>query len=56
MPEPIIKFRSVIQRHKINPYVLVPADCAERLKAGWKKPMPVLVQSMANSTRLGASV
>lgn len=39
-----MKFRSVIQLNKINPYVLVEAGRARRLKPGWRKPMPVLVQ------------
>ncbi|HLJ70582.1 MAG TPA: YdeI/OmpD-associated family protein [Roseiarcus sp.] len=39
-----MKFRSIIQLNKINPYVLVSADRATRLKQGWRKPMPVLVQ------------
>ena len=39
-----MKFRSVIQLNKINPYVLVTAGRARRLKPGWRKPMPVLVQ------------
>lgn len=37
-------FRSKIEIRGINPYVLVSAARAGRIKAGWKKPMPVLVQ------------
>lgn len=39
-----MKFRSIVQLNKINPYVLVSAGRAKRLKEGWRKPMPVLVQ------------
>lgn len=39
-----MKFRSVIRLNAINPYVLVTAGRARRLRPGWKKPMPVLVQ------------
>jgi hypothetical protein len=39
-----MKFRSIIQLNKINPYVLVSADRAKRLKRDWRKPMPVSVQ------------
>jgi bacteriocin resistance YdeI/OmpD-like protein/uncharacterized protein DUF1905 len=39
-----MKFRSVIQLNKINPYVLVEAGRARRLKPRWRKPMPVLLQ------------
>lgn len=38
-----MKFRATIERRGINPYVLVSAARAARIKAGWKKPMPVLV-------------
>lgn len=39
-----MKIQTVILLNKINPYVLVDASRARRLKAGWKRPMPVLVQ------------
>lgn len=39
-----LHFRSFIKIHGINPYVLVSAKRAAELKAGWRKPMPVLVQ------------
>lgn len=39
-----MKFRAKIERRGINPYVLVSAARARRIKAGWKKPLPVLVQ------------
>jgi Domain of unknown function (DUF1905)/Bacteriocin-protection, YdeI or OmpD-Associated len=39
-----MKFRSIVRLNKINPYVLVDAGRAKRLKPGWKKPMPVLAQ------------
>lgn len=37
-------FRSKIEIIGVNPYVLVTAEQAAQLKAGWRKPMPVLVQ------------
>ena len=39
-----MKFRAKIELRGINPYVLVSAARAARIRAGWKKPMPVLVQ------------
>jgi hypothetical protein len=39
-----VKFRAVILLNRINPYVAVDGSRAKRLKAGWKRPMPVLVQ------------
>ena len=38
---PKARFRSTIRLSGINPYVMVEADIAERLKPGWRKPMPV---------------
>jgi Bacteriocin-protection, YdeI or OmpD-Associated/Domain of unknown function (DUF1905) len=38
-------FKAEIRIKGINPYVLVSAARAARIKAGWKKPMPVLVQA-----------
>jgi hypothetical protein len=39
-----LRFRSRIEINKINPYVLVRADQAARLKSNWRRPMPVRVQ------------
>src|SRR5271167_3050392 len=40
----VLRFRSVIEINKLNPYVLVTAKNAARLKAGWRKPLPVCVR------------
>ncbi|WP_439567159.1 YdeI/OmpD-associated family protein [Sphingopyxis sp.] len=39
-----MKFKAKIERKGINPYVRVSAARAQRIKAGWKKPLPVLVR------------
>ncbi len=39
-----MKFRATIEINKINPFALVSIARAKRLKAKWRKPMPVLVQ------------
>lgn len=39
-----MEFRAKIELRGINPYVLVSAARARRIKDGWKKPLPVLVQ------------
>lgn len=39
----VIRFRGPIEIRGINPYVLVSAERATLLKAGWRRPMPVLV-------------
>src|SRR3569833_1451237 len=39
-----LEFRSRIEISGINPYVLVTAEQAARLKPQWRKPMPVRVQ------------
>ena len=39
-----LRFRAPIALNGINPYVLVRADQAARLKPEWRKPLPVLVQ------------
>jgi len=39
-----LRLRARIELNKINPYVLVRATQAARLKAGWRKPMPVRIQ------------
>jgi hypothetical protein len=44
MPAAKLRFRATIKIRKINPYVLVHADHAARLKRDWRKPMPVCVR------------
>jgi hypothetical protein len=39
-----VNFKAKIELRGINPYVLVSAARARRIKADWKRPMPVLVQ------------
>ncbi len=39
-----LTFQSIIQIYNGNPYVLISAERAKKLKESWKKPMPVLVQ------------
>jgi hypothetical protein len=39
-----LRFRSKIEIKGVNPYVLVDARHAARLKKDWRKPMPVLIQ------------
>ncbi|HEX4343796.1 MAG TPA: YdeI/OmpD-associated family protein [Verrucomicrobiae bacterium] len=39
-----LRFRSVIQINNVNPYVLVTAAHASRLKPGWRKPLPVCIR------------
>jgi hypothetical protein len=39
-----MKFKAKIELKDINPYVLVSAASARRIKTEWKRPMPVLVQ------------
>ncbi|MBL8649621.1 MAG: DUF1905 domain-containing protein [Sphingopyxis sp.] len=39
-----MKFRAKIGLRGINPYLMVSAARAARIKAGWKRPMPVLIQ------------
>ena len=36
-----LRFRSLIKINKINPYVLVSARRAARIRKGWRKPLPV---------------
>jgi hypothetical protein len=38
-----LRFRARIELNRINPYVLVRATQATRLKSGWHKPMPVRI-------------
>ena len=40
----VLRFRSEIQINGINPYVLVSAKRAARLRKGWRKPLPVRVR------------
>src|SRR5258708_18747615 len=40
----ILRFRAVMKIHGVNPFVLVSAKRASKLKPGWRKPMPVLVK------------
>ena len=39
-----LHFRSTIDINGINPFVVVDAACATRLKPGWRKPLPVRVR------------
>ena len=39
-----VRFSAVIKIHGVNPYVLVSATRAAKLKPHWRKPMPVLVR------------
>lgn len=39
-----VQFRSVIKINNINPYVLVSAKCAARLRKNWRRPLPVCVR------------
>jgi hypothetical protein len=41
---PTLRFKSLIEIRDGNPYVLVSAARARRIKAGWRKPLPVLLQ------------
>ncbi|MBV8840327.1 MAG: DUF1905 domain-containing protein [Alphaproteobacteria bacterium] len=43
-PSPALRFRARIAITGINPYVLVDARRASRLRKNWRKPMPVTVQ------------
>lgn len=40
----MLRFRSVIQIRGVNPYVLVEAKLADRLKANWRKALPVAIR------------
>jgi hypothetical protein len=40
----VIRFRGQIRIRGINPYLLVSAARARKLKDGWRRPMPVLVR------------
>lgn len=39
-----MRFRSLIEINNINPYVLVSAGRAARIRKGWRKPLPVRVR------------
>lgn len=39
-----MKFKAKIELKGINPYVMVSPARARRIKAGWQRPMPVLIQ------------
>jgi bacteriocin resistance YdeI/OmpD-like protein/uncharacterized protein DUF1905 len=39
-----LKFRAIMRIRGVNPYLLVSAARAKSIKAGWRKPMPVLVR------------
>lgn len=39
-----LRFRSAIQMNGINPYVLVSAARAARIRKGWRRPLPVCVR------------
>ena len=39
-----LRFRSVIEINNINPYVLISARRASRIRKGWRKPLPVRVR------------
>jgi hypothetical protein len=39
-----LRFRALIEIANINPYVLISARRAARLRKGWRKPLPVLVR------------
>ena len=39
-----VRFRSLIEIENINPYVLVSARRAARIRKGWRKPLPVRVR------------
>jgi len=39
-----MRFRGVMEINGVNPYVLVSAERAGRLRAGWRRPLPVRVR------------
>jgi len=41
---PVLQFKAVMQIFNGNPYVLVSKIRSAKLKAGWRKPMPVLIR------------
>jgi hypothetical protein len=44
MPNRKLRFRAAIEIRGINPFVLVSAERAAKLKPDWRKPMPVRIQ------------
>lgn len=44
MKSSAVRFQALIEIRGINPYVHVSAPRAERLRKGWRKPLPVLVR------------
>jgi hypothetical protein len=38
------RFRSLIELNNINPYVLISAKRAARIRKGWRKPLPVRIR------------
>lgn len=40
----MLRFQAVIEINNINPYVLVSAEQAARLRKSWRKPLPVCVR------------
>src|SRR5271165_292446 len=44
MPASKLRFRAPIEIRGVNPYVLVSAERAAKLKPDWRKPMPVRIQ------------
>lgn len=40
----VLRFTARMEIRGVNPYVLVSAARAKRIKAGWRKPLPVLVR------------
>lgn len=40
----MLRFSSIVKIISVNPYVLVSAPRAKKIKANWKKPIPVLVR------------
>jgi hypothetical protein len=44
MPNRKLRFRAPIEIRGINPFVLVSAERAAKLKPDWRKPMPVRIQ------------
>ena len=39
-----LKFSSVIEINKVNPYVLIPASSAALIRKGWRKALPVCLR------------
>lgn len=39
-----VHFKAQIQIRGVNPYVLVSGELVKRIKAGWRKPLPVVIR------------